>query len=109
MAFRNGSYVEAVDHYRKAQEIEPELPHYQLNMAAAYLKLNKYVAFYEFDVVEWTIYQTILSRWMEAEQACTRALSMHRSSKGLFRRAKARQMLDKVDDAIQGSHPSVLH
>ncbi|RXW19803.1 hypothetical protein EST38_g6055 [Candolleomyces aberdarensis] len=80
LAFRDGHYVEAVDHYRKAQEIEPELPHYQLNMAAAYLKLNK---------------------WMEAEQACTRALNMHRSSKGLFRRAKARQMLGKVDDAIQ--------
>ena len=30
-------------HYEAAYEIEPELPHYQLNLAAAHLKLNKYV------------------------------------------------------------------
>ncbi|KAF6759769.1 hypothetical protein DFP72DRAFT_805962 [Ephemerocybe angulata] len=79
-AFRNGNYLDAVESYRRAQEIEPELPHYQLNLAAAHLKLNE---------------------WMEAEKACTRALSQHRSSKGLFRRAKARQMQGKIDEAIE--------
>lgn len=34
--------MNAVKHYEKAHEIEPELPHYQLNLAAAHLKLSKY-------------------------------------------------------------------
>ena len=40
-AFRNGDYETAIKQYTKAYETEPELPHYQLNLAAAYLKLQK--------------------------------------------------------------------
>ena len=43
-AFNSGRYNEAVVYYRQAQDIEPELPHYTLNLAAAYLKLNQYAA-----------------------------------------------------------------
>ena len=43
VAFRRGEFNTAVKHYEAAHEIEPELPYYQLNLAAAYLKLNKYV------------------------------------------------------------------
>ncbi|KIY63208.1 hypothetical protein CYLTODRAFT_494094 [Cylindrobasidium torrendii FP15055 ss-10] len=78
--FRRGQYEKAINHYEAAHRIEPEVPHYQLNLAMAYLKLEK---------------------WIEAEEACTKALSQHRSSKGLFRRARARQMLGKVDEAIK--------
>jgi Flp pilus assembly protein TadD len=42
-AFRKGDYEAAVKLYESAHEIESELPHYQLNLAAAHLKLNKYV------------------------------------------------------------------
>ncbi|KAJ7650913.1 hypothetical protein FB45DRAFT_730401 [Roridomyces roridus] len=80
VAFRKGDFVLAVKHYQAAFEIEPELPHYQLNLAAAHLKL---------------------SNWMEAESACTRALSQHRSGKGYFRRARARTMLGRADEAIR--------
>ncbi|KAF7324664.1 hypothetical protein MKEN_00507900 [Mycena kentingensis (nom. inval.)] len=79
-AFRKGDYVSAVKHYEAAYGIEGELPHYQLNLAAAHLKLN---------------------HWMEAEAACTKALSQHRSVKGYFRRAKARKMLGRTDEAIR--------
>lgn len=41
VAFRKGDFEVAVQHYEAAHEIEPELPHYQLNLAAAHLKLNK--------------------------------------------------------------------
>lgn len=41
-AFRKGNYEVAVTHYESAHDIESELPHYQLNLAAAHLKLNKY-------------------------------------------------------------------
>jgi TPR repeat len=41
--FRKGDYVAAIKHYTVAHEIEPELPHYQLNLAASYIKLNEYV------------------------------------------------------------------
>ncbi|EDR08350.1 uncharacterized protein LACBIDRAFT_296876 [Laccaria bicolor S238N-H82] len=78
-AFRRGEYKQAVKSYEEAHEIEPELPHYQLNLAAAHLKLNN---------------------WMEAEKACTKALSQHRSTKGLFRRARARRMLGQSEEAI---------
>lgn len=44
-AFRKGNYELAVEHYEHAHKVEPELPHYQLNLAAAYLKLNKSVSF----------------------------------------------------------------
>jgi len=30
-----------VKHYEAAYHLEPELPHYQLNLAAAHLKLKK--------------------------------------------------------------------
>lgn len=40
-AFRKGDYLSAVDLYESAHNTESELPHYQLNLAAAYLKLNK--------------------------------------------------------------------
>lgn len=79
-AFRRGLFDVAITHYQAAHKIEPELPHYQLNLAAAYLKLNN---------------------WIEAEKACTKALSQHRSGKGYFRRARARRMLGKTDDAIR--------
>ncbi|CAK5264353.1 unnamed protein product [Mycena citricolor] len=81
-AFRKGDYVAAVKHYEAAYEIEPELPHYQLNLAAAHLKL---------------------SNWMAAEAACSKALSQHHSCKGYFRRARARKMLGRHDEAIRGS------
>ncbi|KAJ7471036.1 hypothetical protein FB451DRAFT_325207 [Mycena latifolia] len=80
VAFRKGDFVSAVKHYEAAYQIEPELPHYQLNLAAAHLKL---------------------SNWMEAEAACTKALAQHRSGKGYFRRARARKMLGRTDEAIR--------
>jgi len=43
IAFRKGDFAKAMHHYEVAHDIEPELPHYQLNLAAAYLKLSKYV------------------------------------------------------------------
>ena len=83
--------------YEEAHEIEPELPHYQLNLAAAHLKLNKYVTFSaNFDAPN----TAHLTSWMEAEKACTKALSQHRSTKGLFRRARARRMLGQSEEAI---------
>ncbi len=42
-AFKKGDYIAAIERYKAAYRIEPELPHYQLNLAAAYLKLNKCV------------------------------------------------------------------
>lgn len=80
VAFRKGDFVLAVKHYEAAYQIEPELPHYQLNLAAAHLKL---------------------SNWMEAEAACTKALAQHRSGKGYFRRARARKMLGRTDEAMR--------
>ncbi|KAJ6578078.1 hypothetical protein B0H19DRAFT_575094 [Mycena capillaripes] len=80
VAFRKGDFALAVKHYEAAYQIEPELPHYQLNLAAAHLKL---------------------SNWMEAEAACTKALTQHRSGKGYFRRARARKMLGRTDEAIR--------
>ncbi|KAF8629612.1 hypothetical protein AX15_003353 [Amanita polypyramis BW_CC] len=80
IAFRKGHYLKAVKHYETAYDIEPEVPHYQLNLAAAHLKLNN---------------------WMEAERACTKALTQHKSSKGYYRRARARKMLDRTEEAIK--------
>lgn len=40
--------------------------------------------------------------WIEAEKACTRVLQQHRNVKGLFRRGKARSMLGRNEEAIQG-------
>ncbi|KAF7317330.1 hypothetical protein HMN09_00468700 [Mycena chlorophos] len=79
-AFRKNDFKAAVRHYEAAYEIESEVPHYQLNLAAAHLKL---------------------SNWIEADAACTKALSQHRSVKGYFRRAKARKMLGRTDEAIR--------
>ncbi|KAH7884830.1 hypothetical protein F5I97DRAFT_1507880 [Phlebopus sp. FC_14] len=79
-AFRRGDFELAVQHYQAAHSVEPEMPHYQLNIAAAYLKLNK---------------------WIEAENACTTALGQHRSIKAYYRRAKARKMMGRIDEAIK--------
>ncbi|EPQ53962.1 hypothetical protein GLOTRDRAFT_139413 [Gloeophyllum trabeum ATCC 11539] len=79
-AFRRAEYECAIERYKAAHEIEPEMPRYQLNLAAAYLKVQK---------------------WMEAEDACTIALGQHKSSKGYFRRAKARAMQGRIEDAIK--------
>ncbi|KAG5646497.1 hypothetical protein DXG03_003262 [Asterophora parasitica] len=80
IAFRKGDFRKAIAHYQVAHGIEPELPYYQLNIAAAHLKL---------------------ANWMEAEKACTKALSQHRSSKGYYRRARARRMLNRPEEAIR--------
>ncbi|KAG9316137.1 hypothetical protein JVU11DRAFT_3814 [Chiua virens] len=79
-AFRRGDYETAVSHYQAAHIVEPEMSHYQLNIAAAYLKL---------------------SNWIEAENACSKALSQHRSIKGYYRRARARRMMGRTEDAIK--------
>lgn len=39
---------------------------------------------------------------MSTERACDAALLQHKSSKGYWRRAKARKMLGRVDEAIKG-------
>jgi len=80
VAFRRGEYEIAVCHYQAAHAVEPEMPHYQLNIAAAYLKL---------------------SNWIDAENACSKALSQHRSIKGYYRRAKARRMMGRTEEAIK--------
>ena len=41
-AFKKGDFTEAIARYKGAYGIEPEMPHYQLNLAAAYLKVQKY-------------------------------------------------------------------
>ncbi|KAF9510220.1 hypothetical protein BS47DRAFT_1373353 [Hydnum rufescens UP504] len=40
-AFKKGAYDLAIRHYEGAYRIEAEIPHYQLNIAAAHLKLSK--------------------------------------------------------------------
>ncbi|THH09153.1 hypothetical protein EW145_g2205 [Phellinidium pouzarii] len=79
-AFRDGDYESAIKHYSSAYDIEPELPHYQLNIAAAHLKL---------------------SSWIAAEKACNIALAQHRSGKGYWRRAKARRMQGRTVEAVK--------
>ena len=44
----------------------------------------------------------VLFSWIEAEKACSKALQQHRSSKGLYRRARARRMLGRTEEAIGG-------
>ncbi|KAH8118028.1 hypothetical protein DFH11DRAFT_1503386 [Phellopilus nigrolimitatus] len=80
-AFRDCEYETAIKHYSSAYDIEPELPHYQLNIAAAHLKL---------------------SNWIAAEKACNIALAQHRSGKGYWRRAKARRMQGRTVEAVKG-------
>ncbi|KAF7773121.1 hypothetical protein Agabi119p4_5288 [Agaricus bisporus var. burnettii] len=79
-AFRKGNFEDAIKYYEAAYRIDPEIPHYQLNLAAAHLKLTN---------------------WLEAEKACTKALGQHHSTKGLYRRARARRMLGREDDAVR--------
>ncbi|KAI0833808.1 hypothetical protein BC628DRAFT_1345478 [Trametes gibbosa] len=79
-AFKKGDFNEAIERYQRAYHIESELPHYQLNLAAAYLKINDYV---------------------EAEKACDLALSQHRSVKGFWRRAQARKAQERIEDALE--------
>jgi RNA polymerase II-associated protein 3 len=43
-AFKAGAYGVAILHYERAHAIEPEVPHYQLNIAAAHLKLSRSVS-----------------------------------------------------------------
>ncbi|TCD66120.1 hypothetical protein EIP91_001729 [Steccherinum ochraceum] len=79
-SFKKGDYETAAKQYQTAHQIEPEMPHYQLNLAAAYLKLQ---------------------RWMEAEKACDAALNQHKSVKGHWRRAQARKAQGRTADAIK--------
>lgn len=79
-AFKRGDYDGAIERYKAAYDIEPEMPHYQLNLAAAYLKIHK---------------------WIEAEQACDLALRQHKSVKGYWRRAQARKELGRIESAIK--------
>jgi hypothetical protein len=44
-----------------------------------------------------------MNSWMEAETACTKALSQHRSGKGYYRRARAHKMLGRSEDAMRGT------
>ncbi|KAI0791188.1 hypothetical protein C8Q75DRAFT_792478 [Abortiporus biennis] len=79
-AFKKGDYEVAIERYKAAHQIEPEMPHYNLNLAAAYLKLSK---------------------WMEAEKACETALGQHRSVKGHWRRAQARKAQGRINEAVK--------
>lgn len=80
IAFKQGKYLKAIERYQLAHQIEPEMPHYQLNLAAAYLKIDE---------------------WVKAEQACDVALAKHRSVKGHWRRSQARKGQGRIEDAIQ--------
>ncbi|OSC96315.1 hypothetical protein PYCCODRAFT_1441133 [Trametes coccinea BRFM310] len=80
LAFKKGDYAAAIERYKAAYRTEPELPHYQLNLAAAYLKIKDFV---------------------EAERSCNLALSQHRSVKGYWRRAQARKAQGRIEDALR--------
>ena len=43
IAFKQGQYDKAIERYHLAHQIEPEMPHYQLNLAASYLKVQECV------------------------------------------------------------------
>ncbi|KAI0667923.1 hypothetical protein C8Q78DRAFT_980870 [Trametes maxima] len=79
-AFKKGDFAEAVERYKGAYRIEPEIPHYQLNLAAAYLKMNEFI---------------------KAEKACDITLGQHRSVKGHWRRAQARKAQGRIEDALK--------
>ncbi|CCM04222.1 uncharacterized protein FIBRA_06389 [Fibroporia radiculosa] len=79
-AFKKGDFEQAVKLYEAAHQVEPEMSHYQLNLAAAHLKLHNYAA---------------------AELACDLALGQHRSVKGYWRRAQARKAQGRMEGAIQ--------
>ncbi|KAI0091275.1 hypothetical protein BDY19DRAFT_934903 [Irpex rosettiformis] len=80
VAFKSGDYAQAVKHYNFAYKIEPEVPHYNLNLAAAYLKTHE---------------------WTKAEKACEIALGQHRSVKGYWRRAQARKAQGRMSEAVK--------
>ncbi|TFY83921.1 hypothetical protein EWM64_g93 [Hericium alpestre] len=44
VAFKQGDFATAAKYYVTASKIEPEMPHYQLNLAAAHLKLAQSVS-----------------------------------------------------------------
>ncbi|KAI0696452.1 hypothetical protein BC835DRAFT_1414283 [Cytidiella melzeri] len=79
-AFKKGDYNQAIKHYKFAYQIEPEIPHYNLNLAAAYLKI---------------------SEWVKAENACDTALGQHKSVKGYWRRAQARKAQGRLPEAVR--------
>ena len=96
----------AISLYEAAHGFESELPYYQLNLAAAHLKLNKYVIPH----LLLPIYALMpTSSWMKAEEACTKVLKQHRNVKGLYRRGKARRMLGRNQEAIQGTPRPVVY
>ncbi|KAH9933557.1 uncharacterized protein BXZ73DRAFT_46327 [Epithele typhae] len=80
LAFKKGDYEEAIQRYKDAYAVEPEMPHYQLNLAAAYLKVNNFV---------------------EAEKACDISLTQHKSVKAHWRRAQARKAQGQTEDALR--------
>ncbi|KAH9948608.1 hypothetical protein B0H21DRAFT_876061 [Amylocystis lapponica] len=82
IAFKKGDYEQAIERYRSSHNIEPEMPHYQLNLAAAYLKIHNHA---------------------EAERACDAALSKHRSLKGHWRRAQARKLQGRITTRSRSS------
>lgn len=105
-AFRLGDYHAAIKHYTAAYDVEPELPYYQLNIAAAHLKLSKSVSVHS-QIIIFPSSDESLS-WMAAEKACNVALNQHRSSKGFWRRAKARKELGRNNEAIKGEPHSIF-
>ena len=84
--------------------MEPELPYYQLNIAAAYLKLSKLVVAYYLQAL---IFKDFVCSWAEAEKACNVALSQQRSCKGYWRRAKARRMQGRIIEAVKGVYSTL--
>lgn len=46
VAFKQGKYLKAIERYQLAHRLEPEMPHYRLNLAAAYLKTDEYVCLF---------------------------------------------------------------
>lgn len=99
-AFKQGNYHEAIKRYRLAHQIEPEMPHYNLNLAAAYLKIDQYVQ----RTVFYAHCQLTLdtTRWVKAEKVCDDALGQHKSIKGYWRRAQARKAQNRTPDAVKG-------
>ncbi|KZO90688.1 hypothetical protein CALVIDRAFT_547478 [Calocera viscosa TUFC12733] len=80
-AYKLGKYGTAINYYLSADSIEPELPHYRLNAAQAYLQLCD---------------------WPSAEKLCTQSLRQHpHSVKALWRRSKARRMQAKPQGAAR--------
>lgn len=99
IAFKKGEFAEAIKRYKSAYEIEPEMPHYQLNLAAAYLKIKKCVN--EACVDAFLVAERTTS-FVEAEKSCDIALGQHKSVKGHWRRAQARKAQGRTEDALRG-------